>query len=363
MCRLLESVVFVVTIAVVLAGCSDDGGNDPAKDIGGPGSDAGQRDKGASDTGAVDAPPTDAVPADLSQVDGVAPDAPPKGPAAPKFAKSSSFSTTIAGTNDPADVYHPAPSDLSTGGYSFPVVLLLQGAKVDKKHYSEVAGMVARHGFVVVVPNHTSLMGLFMELKVVPAVLAHMKTQNTNTSSPVAGVVDASKLGLMGHSYGGVAGLYAIQGQCQIPFCVGGFQRPAELKAGAFYGTNMKSPFGPIPKVANAGIATALIQGKLDGKSKEADTKITYDNIQDPPKAYVVLAGANHFGVCNTNNPPGADADPTKPTMAQTVAVETVARWSAMFLRAYLLGEKVAVDYIHKNGDALDPNVTVTSAK
>jgi dienelactone hydrolase len=353
---LLGTTVFIVLVAL-FSGCSDDGSSGD-EDGGGP--DLGRGDRGVKpDEGR----PPDGVPSDLVQSEGARPDTPPTDPAAPKFAKSGSYSITVAGTSDPADVYHPAPSDLKTGGYSFPVVLLLQGAKVDKKNYSEVAGAVARHGFVVVVPNHTSLMGLFMELAVIPAVLEQMKTENASTSSPLAGVVDTSQLGLMGHSYGGVAGLYAIQGQCPIPWCFGTFKRPAELKAGAFYGTNMKPPIGSIPKVANAGIAIALIQGTLDGKSKEADTKVTYDNIQDPPKAYVLLAGANHYGVCNTNNPPGADADATTPTLAQQVAVETVARWSAMFLRAHLAGEATAVDYVHKTGDGLDPNVAVTSAK
>jgi len=352
----------IVVVATTLAGaCSDDGATV---------SDAVVVDL-VADLSSADLAPADSAPdsgplADLPVADGAAdtgPDAPAAGPAAPLFASSASYAITVSGSNDPADVYYPTPPDLATGGYAFPVVLLLQGAKVDKQHYSKVAGLIARYGFVVVVPNHQSLMGMFMELSVIPAVLAQMKTEAASATSPVAGAVDTGKLGLVGHSYGGVVGLYAIQEICQIPFCFGAFKRPAELMGGAFYGTNMKPPIGPIPKIDNHGIATALIQGDLDGKSLLADAQTTYNNIQQPPRALVTVAGANHYGICDINNPSGADADPKAPTLAQGVANETVARWAAMYLRAHLLGEAAALDYVYQSGDALDPNVTVAGVK
>lgn len=353
----------IVVVTVTLAGaCSDDGA--PVSDAA-PGVDGATDLPPPADLPSVDLAP-DGGQLDLPVADGATdtgPDAPAAGPAAPLFASSASYGITVSGSNDPADVYYPTPPDLATGGYAFPVVLLLQGAKVDKQHYSKVAGLIARYGFVVVVPNHKSLMGMFMELSVIPAVLAQMKTEAASAASPVAGAIDTGKLGLVGHSYGGVVGLYAIQEICQIPFCFGAFKRPAELMAGAFYGTNMKPPIGPIPKIDNHGIATALIQGDLDGKSLLADAQTTYNNIQQPPRALVTVAGANHYGICDVNNPAGADADPKAPTLAQGVANETVARWAAMILRAHLLGEAAALTYVYQSGDALDPNVTLVGAK
>lgn len=43
------------------------------------------------------------------------------------------------------------------------------------------------------------------------------------------------------------------------------------------------------------------------------------------------------------------------------MAVETVARWSGLFLRASVLDDKKAFDYVYSTGDALDKNVKVTS--
>lgn len=285
----------------------------------------------------------------------------PADPAAPRFSQVGRYTLIVGATGDQADIYYPSPPDLKTGGHAFPLVLLLQGAKVDKAHYSEVAGAVARHGFVVAVPNHTNLMGLFSEHRVITGTLEQMKREKASASSPVSGVVATSRLGLVGHSYGGVVGLLAVQGVCQMPFCYGAFERPPELAAGAFYGTNMKQPLGPIPEVHNHGIAIALIQGDLDSKAKPVDAQTTYDRIQNPPKALITVAGANHYGICNTNNPTGADPDPVAPTVSQEVAVETVARWVAVFLRAYLSGETPAQEYLHQTGDGLDPLVTVTS--
>jgi hypothetical protein len=72
----------------------------------------------------------------------------------PQFQEAVRYSTTISANNDVADIYYPKISDLNSGNNSFPIALLLQGALVDKSFYSDYASLVARYGFVVVVPNH-----------------------------------------------------------------------------------------------------------------------------------------------------------------------------------------------------------------
>jgi predicted dienelactone hydrolase len=286
----------------------------------------------------------------------------------PLFDAVATYETTIAGNGDPATVYYPNPDDLTTGGYAFPVAVLLQGAKVDRKHYSEFATKFAAYGFAVVVPNHYIVSitgaGFYPEEGEVHAVLAQMKTENSGSAAPCAGALDTATLILMGHSYGGVTGMYVLGDVCTFPFCSGSFSRPAELKGAAFWGTNMASPLGgSITATANDGIPVVLVQGTLDGKAAPADGLGTYEKIADPPKAYVKVAGANHYGICNTNNPAGADADSNKPTLDQAVSVETIARWAALFLRAHVLGDAEAYDYVHATGDALDPNATIESVQ
>ena len=188
---------------------------------------------------------------------------------APLFQDVNSYSTTIANNGDLADVYFPVLSDSNNTTEEFPIALLLQGALVDKSDYSSFARQVASYGFVVVVPNHLrtltnpmtgqTVIGFFPEQQQVNDVLAYMVAENSNPSSPVAGLVDTDKLGLLGHSFGGSVGLAAVGDICFPFICFGGFSQPPELMAGIFYGTNFRDPpqVGSFPPINNGGIPTA----------------------------------------------------------------------------------------------------------
>ncbi|MBV6623317.1 MAG: alpha/beta hydrolase [Rivularia sp. (in: Bacteria)] len=287
---------------------------------------------------------------------------------APIYQDFGSYSTIISRNNDLADIYFPKPKDSQTENNSFPVALLLQGANVDKSSYSKYASIVARYGFVVVVPNRKRTIsqfgrtGLFAETSQIDNVLAQIKAEDLLPNSPIKGIVNTDKLALLGHSFGGAVGLSAIANTCIPLICEGSFEQPDELVAGAFFGANLRNQatqeFIPIN---NSKIPTALIQGTRDGVALPFRAERTYDNIQNPPKALISILGANHYGITNTNNPDGPFSDPNNPTIPQEVAVETVARWSGLFLRASVLNDKKAFDYVYSTGDALDKNVKVTS--
>jgi predicted dienelactone hydrolase len=270
-----------------------------------------------------------------------------------------------AATSDPADVYVPRTPARAE---KFPIVLLLQGALVDKSAYSNFATEVARFGFIVVIPNHTrsltapngqTVTGLVAEQNQVNNVLKQMIAENANPQSRLANRVDTTKLGLLGHSLGGFVGLGAIQNQCFPGVCTGNFTRPPELKAGIFYGTNFRTPpiTGTFPPINNQTIPTALLAGSLDGVSDLDETQRTYQQIQTPPKALIIVKGANHYSITNQNNP----RDPSRPTLNQTQAIATIARWSALFLRAHLLDDLEAFNRVYKRGNVQNSDVTVTS--
>lgn len=291
---------------------------------------------------------------------------------APPFKETSFYSTTISANNDLADIYYPKPSDINSGNYSFPIVLLLQGALVDKSFYSDYASHVARYGFVVVVPNHlrpspfnsTSPPNLASETSQIAAVLSQMAIENTKPTSPIASVIDTQRLGLLGHSFGGGVGLSVIANKClpELYLCQEPFTRPKELLAGAFFGANLRNPIShEFVAIANDGIAVALIQGDIDGVALPDRSQGTFDQIQTPPKALITVMGANHFGITDVNHPAGASPDRNTATLERAVGIETIARWSALFLRANMLKDRAAFDYIYSQGDALDPNVRVTT--
>ncbi len=285
---------------------------------------------------------------------------------APLFKNVGSYSTTLSTNNNLTDIYFPNPTDLKTSNYSFPVALLLQGALVDKSNYSNIASIVASYGFVVVVPNNEHFLPSFGTVPApqtsdIDAVLTQVKIENSNPTSPIAGIVNTQKLALLGHSFGSAVGLSAIANLCLSSLCEGSFSRPKELVAGAFYGANLRDQNDKFILINNSGIPVALLQGTLDGRALPFRAEKTYENIQSSPKALINLLGANHFSITNTNNPTGAIPDPNISSLAQDVALETIGRWSGLFLRASVLGDKDAFDYVYHTGDALDPNVIVIS--
>jgi hypothetical protein len=53
--------------------------------------------------------------------------------------------------------------------------------------------------------------------------------------------------------------------------------------------------------------------------------------------------------------------DPSRSMLDQTTAIGAVGQWSGLFLRASLLGDQGASNYVYKANGNLDPNVNVTA--
>jgi hypothetical protein len=287
----------------------------------------------------------------------------------PLYQQSNTYQTTISTNGDLVDIYFPVTENSSNHRRKFPIALFLQGALVDKSDYSNYALQVSRYGFVVVVPNHIRTVtiptgpvkGFFPEQQQVLDVLAFMKKESLNTSSRIFGQVDTSRLVLLGHSFGGSAGLGATQQEiCAPETCSSGYVRPPELKAGIFFGTSFRDQQTnePFP-INNHGVVIGMIRGDLDGVAAPINSQKTYDQIRNSPKTLITLKGANHYGITNADNPA---REPNRPTLDQTTAVETIARWSALFLRANVLRDPKAISYVYGIGDSLDKNVTVQQA-
>ncbi len=262
----------------------------------------------------------------------------------PLYRQISNYSVEIQPNDDSADIYYPNQSDLVDGTGKLPFALLLQGANVDKSFYSGFARTVASYGFIVVIPNHRStsiiMNGLYAEESEVNEVLSFMIAENSREDSPLNQRIDTDTMVLLGHSYGGAASLYAIQGSCQLPFCIGfGFHRPDALTGGAFYGPNLKGPIGSLPELDNHGLPICLIQGSVDGMATPAETEETYNNIKDEPKANVLIQGANHYGITDVNDPPGAKPDENAQLISQQESIEAIGRNASLFLRHYALGQ------------------------
>lgn len=277
--------------------------------------------------------------------------------------------TTTTSDGDPTDIYFPQLSKSDCKSIEFPIALLLQGALVDKADYSNYAKQVASYGFVVVVPNNErtltnpatgqTITGLFPEEAQVNDVLKDMKAEDIDPSSPIFKIVDTTKLGLLGHSFGGAVGIGATQEEIRIPgLGAEGYTIPTELKAGIFYGTSFGDPttgaFVPI----NNKVPLGLIRGDLDSVSPPNRSQSTYDQILNPPKALITVKGANHYGITNEDNPV---REPSRPTLDQAAATSAIAKSSGLFLRANLLNDRRAFDAIFNASTHSDPNISIIS--
>ena len=281
----------------------------------------------------------------------------------PIFSDVSLYSTII--DNDPTDIYFPVVSDTSG---SIPVALMFQGGLVDKADYSDYASIVASYGFAVVVPNHERTLigptgpvtGLFPEQGQVQEVLDFMALQNRQPTSPLNNLLDTDALGLLGHSFGGAVGITSVQEICFFPLCTdGSYDVPNALKAGLFYGTNFDLGSGIGTPPINNEVPTGYILGSLDGVADPATTVEAFEKTLNPPKVLVEVQGANHYGITNEDS----FRDPSRPTLDQTIATNTIGRWSGLFLRSHVLDDQAAFNYVYAVGDSLDSRVAVRSVK
>jgi predicted dienelactone hydrolase len=272
---------------------------------------------------------------------------------------------------DQTDIYFPTTENTKT---NWPIVIMLQGWLVDKANYSKFASAVASYGFIVAVPNHERKMvtpegsttGMMIDVNLVNDIFNFIEKENQNKDSPLYQRVDTDKLGLLGHSMGGYVGIATIQELCIPLLCTDSFTKPQALKAGIFYGTSFKDPttntFLPIN---NQNIPIGLIAGDKDGVAMGASSQLvnsqaTYEQIQNPHKILAIVSGANHYSITNEDN---LAQEKNRPTLSQDVAIETIARWSALFLKAHLLNDQSATDYIYNTGDQQDDNVSVIHGK
>ena len=89
--------------------------------------------------------------------------------------------------------------------------------------------------------------------------------------------------------------------------------------------------------IDTSAVPVALIQGLNDGRALPARATATYPELE-APKALIEIEGANHYGINDVNNPSGATPNPSPSLISQAEALDRIATWSALFLRAENLG-------------------------
>ncbi len=244
-----------------------------------------------------------------------------------------------------------------------PSVVLLQGANVDKSQYSRFASALASEGFHVIIQNVRRSVpgvpepGFFSLEETVTDAFARLKRENVDPASQLYQRVRTDRLAVVGHSFGGMAALLAVDGRCAAIFCLGAYQRPVELRAAVVLGTSTYTGGSFFP-VDTSAAPVAFISGEFDSGAPPSAVSGSFDRVSTP-KAWLEITGANHFAMTNQNPSPGAKPDPHPQSIEQDQSIALSSRWTAVFLRAFAADDATARQELERAVLALPPGLSL----
>ncbi|MCY0930174.1 hypothetical protein OTB20_29090 [Streptomyces sp. H27-H1] len=249
------------------------------------------------------------------------------------------------------------------GSGPFPVVVLLPGINVPADSYRWLAVLLAGRGFVVVTPelvgelfggSHGVTPGIDLEAcgpgaygsrattPLIGAVLAALAERAP--ASPLAGLLDAERVVVGGHSAGGTV---ALQSAAHVPGLRGVFTYGAHTLVAAALG----HPPGTVLPVG-AEVPVLLMSGEHDGvvaastdrygaaPAAIADpvARTFHDALTDAggAHAWVKIAGAGHFTICDPVDATSARSFLEAPRAGRDQARALIGRLAAAFCAATL---------------------------
>ena len=173
-----------------------------------------------------------------------------------------------------------------------------------------------------------SLKNFELRVKDVPAVLDQLAVWNGDATSPLAGRMNLTKVGMSGHSFGAVT-TEAVSGEAFL----GGRQAFTDKRITAAIAFSPSSPKAARPAVAfgSVKIPWMLMTGTKDtspiGNQDVASRLAVYDNLVAPEKYELVLNNAEH-SVFTDRALPG-DKEPRNPNHHRVILALSTAFWDA----------------------------------
>jgi dienelactone hydrolase len=223
-----------------------------------------------------------------------------------------------------------APLDGSGGPY--PLLMFSHGSCGYPNQSTFMTALLASHGFVVVAPPHPgntiydlprcmtapALAAAFVERpQDILFVLDGMLAANADSGSPFFGAIDDNRIGMSGHSYGGLTTYLTVPLEPRFKVALA-----------------MAPALGPSPYVFT--IPSLNMFGQIDSLVNLPNIRTAYADAQ-PPKYLVEIANAGHYAFSNGCFP-GPDCAPPA-TLTQPEAHDAVLRWVLPFLKVYLAGD------------------------
>jgi len=222
-----------------------------------------------------------------------------------------------------------APLDNSGGPY--PLVLFSHGSCGYPYQSTFLHPLLASYGFIIVAPPHPGNTIFELPACGTPAnqaasfverpqdmvfVLDQMLAANADSGSPFFGSIDADKIAMTGHSFGGLT-TYLVQAiEPRVKVAI---------------------PMAPATGATSALTVPSLTMlGQIDAVVNVPGIRNAYTR-SSPPKHLVEIANTGHYAFSNGCFP-SADCNPPV-TMTQAEAHNAVLRWQLAFLEVYLVGD------------------------
>ncbi len=222
-----------------------------------------------------------------------------------------------------------APLDNSAGPY--PLLMFSHGSCGIPTQSTFLLPLLASYGFVVAAPPHpgntlldfpncgttqTQLDSAHERPQDILFVLNALLAATSDATSPFFGAIDANRLGMSGHSFGGFT-TYVV----------------ASMEPGL----KMALPMAPF---ATGGppltIPSLTMLGQIDSVVSDDAIRSAY-SAASAPKYLVEIANAGHFAFSDKCFP-GPDCNPPA-TLTQDEAHDAVRRWVLPFVEVYLAGD------------------------
>jgi len=222
-----------------------------------------------------------------------------------------------------------APLDNSGGPY--PILMFSHGSCAFPNQSPFLTALLASYGFIVVAPPHpgntifdfpacgstTNQVASFQERpQDIIFVLDQMLAANQDSGSPFFGTIDPSRIGMSGHSFGGLTTYLVVAADSRF--------KTAMPMAPAVLGNPVLS------------VPSLTMLGKIDAVVNDDSIRHAYADAL-PPKLLIEIDNTGHYAFSNGCFP-SPDCDPPV-TLTQAEAHAQVLRWALPFLKVYLAGD------------------------
>ena len=220
---------------------------------------------------------------------------------------------------------------LDNSGSPYPLLMFSHGSCGFPTQSTFLLPSIASHGFIVVAPPHpgntlqdfpncgtaqAQVASAFERPQDILYVLNALIAADGDPSSPFFGAIDANRLGMSGHSFGGYTTYVATSLEPRFK---------AAMPFAPYVGT---TPALTIPSLT--------MLGQIDGVVSDDAIRTAYAN-GSAPKYLVEIANAGHYAFSDGCFP-SPDCNPPT-TLTQDEAHAAVRRWVLPFLEVYLAGD------------------------